>query len=101
MVSPYCPASAVLNEPEGGDGPTRLVLHVTDEGIGIRSEDVSRLFKPFTQLESAYTKRYEGTGLGLALTRRLVELQGGEIRVESTYGEGSRFTVEIPVRLPA
>jgi signal transduction histidine kinase/ligand-binding sensor domain-containing protein len=84
-----------------GDGRRRLAVFVEDQGIGIRPEDVSRLFKPFTQLESAYTKRYEGTGLGLALTRRLVELQGGEIRVESTYGEGSRFTVEIPVGPPA
>ncbi len=81
-----------------GDGRPHLLLTVTDTGIGIRPDDLPRLFKPFTQLESAYTKRYEGTGLGLALTRKLVELHGGEIRVESTFGEGSRFTVDIPVR---
>ncbi len=71
------------------------MLVVADEGIGIRPEDLPRLFKPFTQLESAYTKRFEGTGLGLALTHKLVELQGGEIRVESDVDAGSRFTVEI------
>jgi signal transduction histidine kinase/ligand-binding sensor domain-containing protein len=73
-------------------------LAVQDEGIGISPEDLPRLFKPFTQLESAYTKRYEGTGLGLALTQRLVDLQGGRIRVESEVAQGSRFTVEIPVK---
>ena len=84
-----------------GDNRPRLVLVVADEGIGIRPEDIPRLFRPFTQLESAYTKRFEGTGLGLALTHKLAELQGGEIRVESTVDAGSRFTVEIPVHLPA
>ncbi len=84
--------------PTGNGTTATLSLFVADQGIGIQEEDLPRLFRPFTQLESAYTKRYEGTGLGLALTRRLVELQGGEIRVESTYGSGSRFTVEVPVR---
>ena len=83
-----------------GDGKPRLVLCVEDEGIGIQAEDLPRLFKPFTQLESAYTKRFEGTGLGLALTRKLVELHGGQIRVESEVGVGSKFTVEFPVHLP-
>jgi len=73
-------------------------LTVQDQGIGISPEDLPKLFKPFTQLESAYTKRFEGTGLGLALTHRLVELQGGHIAVESQVDQGSRFTVEIPVK---
>jgi signal transduction histidine kinase/ligand-binding sensor domain-containing protein len=80
-----------------GDGGRWLELAVEDTGIGIHPDDLPKLFQPFTQLESAYTKRFEGTGLGLALTRKLVELQGGRIRVESTPGEGSRFTVEVPV----
>lgn len=84
-----------------GDGKPRLILSVEDQGIGIRREDLPRLFKPFTQLESAYTKRFEGTGLGLALTHKLVELHGGQIRVESQVDVGSIFTVEIPVNLPA
>lgn len=80
----------------------RPILHlsVKDQGIGISPEDLPRLFKPFTQLDSAYTKRFEGTGLGLALTRKLVEIHGGQIRVESEVDLGSTFTVEIPVTLP-
>jgi signal transduction histidine kinase len=81
-----------------GDPGLWAEIQVRDEGIGIKAEDLPRLFKPFTQLESAYTKRYEGTGLGLALTRRLVDLHGGHIRVESEEDRGSLFTVEIPVR---
>jgi len=86
-------------EQEEGRPETWLELVVEDEGIGIREEDLPRLFKPFTQLESAYTKRHEGTGLGLALTRKLVELQGGRIGVESEPDRGSRFSVILPVRL--
>ena len=79
--------------PEGGDC---LEIGVTDTGIGIREEDMARLFQPFSQLESAFDKRYEGTGLGLALTKRLVTLHGGAIQVESRVGEGSRFVFTIP-----
>lgn len=59
-----------------------------------------RLFKEFTQLESPYDKRYEGTGLGLVLTKRLVELHGGRIWVESEFGKCSKFTFAIPVKQP-
>ncbi len=75
-----------------------IEISVIDTGIGIKPEDLPKLFKEFTQLESAYTKNYEGTGLGLALTRRLVELHGGKIWVKSESGNGSRFTFVIPVR---
>ncbi|MFZ6007028.1 MAG: ATP-binding protein [Nitrospirota bacterium] len=77
-----------------------IEISVIDTGIGIKSEDVPRLFKEFTQLESPYDKRYEGTGLGLALTRRLVELHGGKTWVESEFGKGSKFTFAIPVKQP-
>jgi PAS domain S-box-containing protein len=74
-----------------------LELSVTDTGIGIRREDLSRLFQQFTQLESAYTKRHAGSGMGLALTRRLVELHGGRIWAESDgEGQGSTFRVVLP-----
>jgi signal transduction histidine kinase len=69
---------------------------VADTGIGIRGEDIPKLFRAFTQLESAYTKEYEGSGLGLAMTRKLVELHGGRIWVDSTFGVGSRFHFTIP-----
>jgi len=76
-----------------------LVLSITDEGIGIRPHDVRRLFTEFEQLESGTSRRYEGTGLGLALTRRIVELHGGSISVESEFGKGSTFTVLFPTGL--
>lgn len=75
-----------------------LEISVADTGIGISSEDIPKLFSEFTQLESAYTKQYEGTGLGLALTRRLVELHNGRIWVESEPGKGGRFTFTLPVQ---
>jgi len=74
-----------------------IEITVADSGIGIRKEDIPRLFRTFTQLEAVYTKKYEGTGLGLALTRQLVELQGGQVWVESEYGSGSRFSFTLPL----
>ena len=71
---------------------------VADTGIGIKAEDMVKLFTEFTQLESTYTKKYEGTGLGLALTKKLVELHGGRIWVESEEGNGSRFFFTLPCR---
>jgi signal transduction histidine kinase len=77
--------------------PHRFQLVVKDSGIGIKSEDFGRLFKEFEQLESQATRQQEGTGLGLALTRKIVELQGGEITVKSEIGIGSSFTVLLPL----
>ncbi|MBK5277141.1 MAG: PAS domain S-box protein, partial [Desulfuromonadales bacterium] len=74
-----------------------IEITVADTGIGIREEDIPKLFQAFTQLESVYTKGFEGTGLGLALTRQLVELHGGRIWMESEFGKGSRFSFTIPL----
>ena len=74
-----------------------LELKVMDTGIGIEPEDLSRLFREFVQIDSGASRHYEGTGLGLALTRKLVELQGGRIGVESEVGKGSCFTVMLPL----
>jgi PAS domain S-box-containing protein len=74
-----------------------IEITVADTGIGIREEDIPKLFHPFTQLESVYTKGFEGTGLGLALNRQLVELHGGRIWVKSEIGAGSRFSFTIPL----
>ncbi|MFZ3065150.1 MAG: ATP-binding protein [Nitrospirota bacterium] len=69
---------------------------VSDTGIGITDEDQKRLFITFEKLDSAYTREYEGTGLGLVLVKRLIELFGGNIWVESEFGHGSRFNFVIP-----
>jgi PAS domain S-box-containing protein len=74
-----------------------LELKVMDTGIGIKAEDLSRLFREFVQIDSGASRQYEGTGLGLALTRKIVELQGGRIGVESEVGKGSCFTVVLPL----
>jgi signal transduction histidine kinase len=71
-------------------------LVVKDTGIGIKPEDLPRLFQDFEQLESGNSRRHGGTGLGLALTKRFVELQGGTISVESEYGVGTAFSVVLP-----
>jgi PAS domain S-box-containing protein len=73
-------------------------ITVTDTGIGIAAEDVAKLFQPFTQLEAAATQRHQGTGLGLALTRKFVELHGGTVMVSSEgTGKGTTFTVHLPL----
>ena len=76
----------------------RILIQVTDAGIGIRAEDMNKLFQEFRQLEPIRTRRYEGTGLGLAICKKLVTMMGGEIWAESEGpGKGSTFTVELPV----
>jgi protein-histidine pros-kinase len=72
---------------------------IRDTGIGIKSEDIPRLFGLFEQLESGTTRRYDGMGLGLILTQKIVELQGGTIGVESDVGQGSCFTIVLPLVL--
>lgn len=74
-----------------------VVTRVVDTGIGIKPEDVSKLFKPFQQLETGVTRRYEGTGLGLSICRKLIELLGGEIHVDSQWGVGSTFAFTLPL----
>ena len=69
---------------------------VSDTGIGIQPENLERLFQPFTQLDSRLSRQYNGTGLGLALVQRLVELHGGRVEVQSVFGEGSTFCVYLP-----
>lgn len=75
-----------------------LRLRVADTGIGMRPEDMDRLFQPFRQIDTGLSRKNEGTGLGLAICRRLAELMGGEILAESEWGRGSVFTFIIPLR---
>jgi PAS domain S-box-containing protein len=83
------PSAKLLPNPQ-------IYLSISDTGIGISPENLSRLFQPFVQVDSSYTRRYEGTGLGLAMVQRVVELHGGSVYVESEVGKGSRFTVALP-----
>ena len=96
----FTPAGGTVNVSALRDGDF-IEITVADTGTGIKAEDIPKLFQTFTQLESAYTKEYEGTGLGLALTRQLVELHGGRIWVESEFGTGSRFSFTIPLTAAA
>ncbi|BCX07550.1 MAG: hypothetical protein KatS3mg066_1409 [Fischerella sp.] len=98
-------SNAIKFTPEGGNVTLRLwmeadtaVFQVEDTGIGIPQAQLPLLFEKFHQLDTPYRRRYEGTGLGLALTKQLVELHRGRIEVESTVGVGSIFTVWIPVQ---
>lgn len=83
----------VAGRREGG----RMIIRVTDSGIGIKPEDLGTLFRPFRQIDSGLTRQFEGTGLGLAICKRLAERMGGDISAESRWGEGSTFQVILPL----
>jgi signal transduction histidine kinase len=73
-----------------------VTIMVTDTGIGIKPEDMDTIFKPFQQIDSGMTRKYEGTGLGLPICRRLIDLMGGGIRATSVWGSGSTFYISLP-----
>jgi signal transduction histidine kinase/DNA-binding response OmpR family regulator len=102
-------SNAVKFTPEGraiglevvGDVENEMVhFTVWDAGIGIPHEQMDRSFEPFVQLDGSLSREYEGTGLGLALVRRLSDMHGGSVAVESQVGQGSRFTVSLPWQRP-
>ena len=82
------------------NSPT-LLFQVVDTGIGISPKDLQMLFQPFVQVDSALNRQYEGTGLGLALVKQIVELHGGQVMAESEVGQGSSFTVALPCEMSA
>lgn len=75
----------------------RLQLEVIDNGIGIAEEDQEKIFEPFKQVDQSYSKKYKGAGIGLSLSRLISRALGGDIRVESRLGEGSRFIFTLPL----
>jgi PAS domain S-box-containing protein len=87
-----------LRQPPGAEPQSAVCIRVADTGIGIKEEDLATLFQPFRQIDRGLTRQHEGTGLGLAICRRLTELLGGAIGVESVWGRGSVFTVTIPLK---
>lgn len=102
-------SNAVKFTPENGaiglhvhDDPSgkAICFTVWDNGIGIAPESISKLFQPFVQLDSSLSRRYGGTGLGLALVDRLIKAHGGTIMVESQLNEGSRFMCTLPITTP-
>lgn len=95
--------NAIKFTPEGGvvsvdvvSKSAGLIISVSDTGIGIAQEDIDRLAKPFEQIESKHSRQHEGTGLGLALSKSLVELHGGNFKIESMPGEGTTVTFTLP-----
>lgn len=97
-------SNAVKFTPSGGEVwveasliPSKgLSIVIADTGIGIRSEDLDRILEPFEQVDSELNRRFDGTGLGLHLARAFMQLHGGELKVESTVGEGTKVTIQLP-----
>src|SRR5262249_13010378 len=79
------------------DPTPHLQFSIADTGIGMTPEAMGRLFEPFTQADSSTTRRFGGTGLGLSISRRLARLMGGDLSAQSESGQGSVFTLEIPL----
>jgi signal transduction histidine kinase len=94
----FTPAGGSVVVRARAQGPDAFALEVEDTGVGIKPEDLTRLFVAFQQLDSGHARKYGGTGLGLAVTKRLVEAQGGSVGVRSTPGQGSVFQAILPRR---
>ena len=82
-----------------GDGSITLLVSVKDTGIGIKPEDIGKLFNKFERVDLVQNNTVEGTGLGLSITQNLLKMMGGNVTVESVYGEGSTFTIHLPQRI--
>jgi signal transduction histidine kinase/DNA-binding response OmpR family regulator len=87
--------------PESDPLSCQLTFRVTDTGAGIEPEVLARLFQPFSQADSSTTRKYGGTGLGLVISRQLIEMMGGELTAQSVPGQGSTFHFSIPLRIGA
>jgi PAS domain S-box-containing protein len=94
----FTPSGTVAVRAHRSDGRVRIVIE--DSGIGIKPEHLEAIFDDFRQIDQSHTREYGGTGLGLSITRKLLMLLGGVITVESTYGAGSKFVLDLPVAAP-
>lgn len=96
------PATDPVSKTPTHDHPANMIyFEVWDTGIGIAEADQQRLFSPFSQIDSSLSRQHQGTGLGLAITRKLAELHGGTVHLDSQPGQGSRFTLVLPLGLPS
>ena len=96
--------NAIKFTPEGGrvmvdafDDDARVMIRVADSGLGIPADRLQSIFEPFVQVDSEFTRRASGAGLGLAISRDLARMMGGELTVESEIRQGSVFSVSLPV----
>ncbi len=101
-------SNAIKFTPEGGkisircrENGSRALISIMDTGIGISAEDQRKIFQPFTQIDNSASRQFGGTGLGLTLVKKIVNLHQGEIWVESDIGKGSTFIIAIPLKKPA
>jgi signal transduction histidine kinase len=99
--------NAIKFTPEGGvvtiavePKSAGLIVRVSDTGIGISAEDIARLAQPFEQIDSQHSRQHEGTGLGLALSKSMVELHGGNFKIESVVGQGTTVIFTLPNKPP-
>jgi CheY-like chemotaxis protein len=106
VISPRANAGRLFGSQTGlshalpdNDVTAFLEISVTDSGCGISAAELERLFRPFSQVDGGLARKFEGTGLGLAMVKLLTELHGGTVAVQSTVGEGSRFIAWLPIRL--
>jgi signal transduction histidine kinase len=83
---------------ETAASPPTLIIEVSDTGIGMTSDQIEKLFQPFSQGDNSTTRQYGGTGLGLAISRRFCQMMGGDITVTSEPRSGATFTVHLPIR---
>jgi len=89
---------AGLHQENGHIHEDSLEVHVIDTGIGIKQEDIDKLFAPFQQVDGSLTRRFEGTGLGLHHSKKILTMLGGDIWIKSKYGKGSDFGLILPLK---